>query len=63
MSKVTPEQKAEIEAIAARVSEWARSPEGQAELEAALREVEDACEKLRKSQRVDWRSLHRPVSI
>lgn len=60
MSEPTP---AELKALAERVRAYAESPEGQAEIEASLRRAEETCEEMRRSMRVDWRDLHRPMTI
>jgi hypothetical protein len=53
----------DIEEMARRAAEWVASPEGQATIEAGLEETKDLIKKFREAERVDWETLHRPMTI
>lgn len=53
----------ELQILARRAAEWAASPEGQAAIEASLRRAEETIRQFNEARKVDWRDLHRPVTI
>lgn len=53
----------EIKEIARKAAEWAASPEGQAAIAASLERASKTIEQFNEARRIDWRELHRPVTI
>lgn len=49
--------------LARRASAWVQSPEGRAAMIEAAEKAQKQCEEWREASRVDWRTLHTPVTI
>jgi len=45
------------------INEWLNSEESQAGLRRAVKESQEIVEKMKKSRRIDWRTLNEPVNI
>ena len=53
----------EREQIIEAVKKWLDSPEAQAKLKAALERANKTNEQMRETMKVDWRMLHKPMTI
>jgi len=55
--------KEELEQITKKVRLWLASPEGKEALKGILERSHKVQKRLEKARKVDWESLHRPMTI